>query len=408
MNKEYHPIANIFPLMTGEEYEALKADIASNGLLEPIWLHPDGRIIDGRNRYRACMAVGAEAKFRTWEGDGSLVTFVVSLNLHRRHLTSSQRGALAVDILPMLEAEAKERKAEAGRSAAPGKPAEKDVEIIPHLSPLAFDDTGRARAQAAAILNTNERYVSDAKRIAEEAPEVFEMVREGTVNMPAAKQLAGLDANKRASVLSDLRERGVDDVGGREVRQSLRTVSQQEKKQPPPLPSNKYRVWYADPPWAYGNSGVIGDSDNYGRAERHYPTMSIDELCQMGPEIKDACEDDAVLFLWVTSPLLEECFPVIRAWGFKYKTSFVWDKVGHNYGHYNSVRHELLLICTKGSCTPDNKTLYDSVVSIEKSTIHSQKPEEFREMIDSLYTWGNRIELFSRSDANGWDRWGNE
>lgn len=401
MNKEYHPIANIFPLMTGEEYEALKADIASNGLLEPIWLHPDGRIIDGRNRYRACMAVGAKAKFRTWEGDGSLVTFVVSLNLHRRHLTSSQRGALAVDILPMLEAEAKERQG-ARNDLVPTSVKELTQVFQPEPEPH------RAAQQAAAILNTNRQYVSDAKRIAEEAPEVFEMVREGAVNMPAAKQLAGLDANKRASVLSDLRERGVDDVGGREVRQSLRTVNQQEKKQPPPLPSNKYRVWYADPPWAYGNSGVIGDSDNYGRAERHYPTMSIDELCQMGPEIKDACEDDAVLFLWVTSPLLEECFPVIRAWGFKYKTSFVWDKVGHNYGHYNSVRHELLLICTKGSCTPDNKTLYDSVVSIEKSTIHSQKPEEFREMIDSLYTWGNRIELFSRSDANGWDRWGNE
>ena len=55
--------------------------------------------------------------------------------------------------------------------------------------------------------------------------------------------------------------------------------------------------------------------------------MSIDELCAMGPDIKAACDDDAVLFMWVTSPLLEECFPVIKAWGFKYKTSFVWDKV---------------------------------------------------------------------------------
>ncbi len=125
-------------------------------------------------------------------------------------------------------------------------------------------------------------------------------------------------------------------------------------------------------------------------------------------QIKEMADANAVMFMWVTSPLLEECFDVIRAWGFKYKTSFVWDKVGHNYGHYNSVRHELLLICTRGSCVPDTKTLYDSVVSVEKSSVHSEKPAEFRRIIDDLYTYGNRIELFARADVEGWDRWGNE
>lgn len=176
----------------------------------------------------------------------------------------------------------------------------------------------------------------------------------------------------------------------------------------PSLPEQKYRVWYADPPWKYGNAGVIGETDNYGHVARHYPAMSIDELSAMGTQIREVCEPDAVLFMWVTSPLLEECFPVISAWGFQYKTSFVWDKVGHNYGHYNSVRHELLLVCTRGSCTPDAPTLYDSVVSIEKSRKHSEKPEDFRRMIESLYLHGKRIELFARSAADGWDTWGNE
>lgn len=175
-----------------------------------------------------------------------------------------------------------------------------------------------------------------------------------------------------------------------------------------PVPSAKYRVFYADPPWQYGNAGVINESDSYGRAERHYPVMSIAELCEMGTQVKGVSEQDAVLFLWVTSPLLAECMPVITAWGFQYKTSFVWDKVGHNFGHYNSVRHEFLLVCTRGSCTPDTPTLYDSVVSIEKSRKHSEKPEEFRQMIDALYTHGKRIELFARTTVDGWDSWGNE
>ena len=161
----------------------------------------------------------------------------------------------------------------------------------------------------------------------------------------------------------------------------------------------KYRVIYADPPWNYGDKQ---DTEKLGGAVKHYTTMTIDELC----DLPVPSEKDAVLFMWVTSPLLEECFEVINAWGFKYKSSFVWDKVAHNMGHYNSVRHEFLLICTKGNCTPDVPKLYDSVVSIER-TEHSRKPHEFREMIDTLYPAGERLEMFAREAPEGWDVWGN-
>ena len=124
--------------------------------------------------------------------------------------------------------------------------------------------------------------------------------------------------------------------------------------------------------------------------------------------VPETLDENAVLFLWTTSPLLEEAFAVIRAWGFKYKASFVWDKIKHNMGHYNSVRHEFLLIATRGSCTPDVSKLFDSVVSVERSAKHSEKPEIFREMIDTLYTSGRKIELFARKSVPGWDVWGNQ
>ena len=124
--------------------------------------------------------------------------------------------------------------------------------------------------------------------------------------------------------------------------------------------------------------------------------------------VADIVDDDAVLFLWVTSPLLADCWPIIEAWGFKYKTSFVWDKVKHNMGHYNSVRHELLLVCTRGSCVPDVSELFDSVQSIERSDKHSEKPQEFREIIETLYTHGDKLELFSRGRYPGWHVHGNE
>ena len=170
-----------------------------------------------------------------------------------------------------------------------------------------------------------------------------------------------------------------------------------------PFPDKKYQVIYADPPWKYGDQFLI---DGYKiSAEQHYPTMSIDELCVL--PVKELAEDNAVLFLWVTSPLLEDSFRIIHAWGFEYKTSFVWDKVKHNMGHYNSVRHEFLLVCVRGSCTPDNPHLFDSVQTIER-TEHSVKPDGFRNIIDTLYTTGNRIELFARNSSDGWKVWGNE
>ncbi|MEJ7871741.1 MAG: MT-A70 family methyltransferase, partial [Rubrobacteraceae bacterium] len=180
-----------------------------------------------------------------------------------------------------------------------------------------------------------------------------------------------------------------------------------------PWPDDTYRVIYADPPWEYSSSGL----DQYGPAERHYTTMSTEKLCALDDEEKEGfasrvrvlTAEEAVLFMWATSPTLPDALEVIEAWGFKYKSSFVWDKVGHNYGHYNSVRHELLLVATKGSCLPDNSELYDSVVTVDKTSIHSQKPEVFREMIDNLYQYGPRIELFLRGEApEGWAGWGNE
>lgn len=75
-----------------------------------------------------------------------------------------------------------------------------------------------------------------------------------------------------------------------------------------------------------------------GGAVKHYDTMPLEDICALPVP----AADNAVLFLWVTSPMLEDAFKVINAWGFKYKSSFVWDKVSHNMGHYNSVRHELL------------------------------------------------------------------
>jgi N6-adenosine-specific RNA methylase IME4 len=192
--------------------------------------------------------------------------------------------------------------------------------------------------------------------------------------------------------------------GKKRFNEIKREMKKAELQSAAKLPDAKFRAIYADPPWSYNDKCDAGSVQS-GGAEKHYPSMTISELCEM--PIAKLCEPDAVLFLWVTSPLLEECFPIIKAWGFAYKSSFVWDKVKHNMGHYNSVRHEFLLVCTRGSCTPDNKKLHDSVVSVER-TKHSAKPEVFRSIIEELYPHGKRLELFARKQSKGWDAYGNQ
>jgi hypothetical protein len=87
----FHPAADLFPLLTGKEYAALRDDVAAHGQREDIVLL-DGQILDGRNRYRVCRELGLEPRCRAWDGEGSPVAFVLSANLHRRHLDASQRA----------------------------------------------------------------------------------------------------------------------------------------------------------------------------------------------------------------------------------------------------------------------------------------------------------------------------
>ncbi len=164
----FHPYANLFPMMSESELSDLADDIQKNGQREPIWLL-SGQILDGRNRYRACQAVGIEPITLDYEGDDPLA-FVVSLNLKRRHLTESQRAMVAAS-LETLEH---------------GQRADLARDANLHVSPV-------TREQAADMLQVSPRSVATAAKIERESPTpVAEAVRAGVMSLNLAAKVAEL------------------------------------------------------------------------------------------------------------------------------------------------------------------------------------------------------------------------
>lgn len=181
-----HAAADAFPMMDSESFEKLVSDISENGLREPIVLY-EGHILDGRNRHAACVRLNREPGTVEWDGEGSLVKYVVSMNVHRRHLSSSQLAIIAEEMLPMLAAEAKERQ----RKAIQNRDEKGRATPVPKIVGEAVGSEkhdGEAAQEAAEMFGTNRQYVSDAAKIKEASPELAEKVRAGELTIPEAKR----------------------------------------------------------------------------------------------------------------------------------------------------------------------------------------------------------------------------
>ena len=175
----------------------------------------------------------------------------------------------------------------------------------------------------------------------------------------------------------------------------------------------KYNIIYADPPWEYK---VWSKATGLGRsAESHYKTMTKKDIQNMSDVIEKISERDAVLFMWVTYPCLEEGLELINKWGFKYKTcGFSWVKLNKRkdtpftgMGYYTRANNEICLLATKGKPLKRQSKAVKQIV-MSKIREHSRKPDEVRDRIVELFGDLPRIELFARQEVGGWDCWGNE
>lgn len=187
----------------------------------------------------------------------------------------------------------------------------------------------------------------------------------------------------------------------------------------PLLPTDKFDIIYADPPWHYNGKmqfdrssatkETIDLSKNIfiSSACFKYPTLKTDELKKL--RVQEIASNDCLLFMWSTNPHLDQAIDLGKAWGFEYKTvAFVWNKMVHNPGKYTLSYCELCLLFKRGRIpTPRGARNIKQLINVPRGK-HSEKPAEVAKNIEMMFLHHRRIELFARRKLPGWTTWGLE
>jgi N6-adenosine-specific RNA methylase IME4 len=160
----------------------------------------------------------------------------------------------------------------------------------------------------------------------------------------------------------------------------------------------KFGTIYADPPWLYDNQVTRAATGN------HYGGMTVEELCDL--PVRELAADASHLHLWTTNAFLFECPKILDAWGFEFRSTFIWCKSQMGIGNYWRNSHEILLTAIRGDAKRFNDHSMMSWLETERGK-HSAKPEQVRHMLEKASP-GPRLELFGRSPADGWTVWGNQ
>jgi N6-adenosine-specific RNA methylase IME4/ParB-like chromosome segregation protein Spo0J len=350
----------LIPPLSQQELEGLERSLCEEGCRDPIvaW---EGIIVDGHHRYRLCRkhTIPFKVVEKDFQNRDDAKIWIIENQFARRNVTDFTRCILALEVEPLLAAQARERQREAGRRKLPQK----------HASP--HSEAGETRDAVARLAGVSHDTIRKAKLILEKASE---------------EEKAEL--SRSDSKLT--------------IHQVYRRLRQEQLRTPtPPLPGDKYELIYCDPPWRYAFTQFESRA-----IESHYPTMTFEELSAL--PVPSIAADDCVLFMWAPSCKLEEALRLIADWGFTYRSCAVWVKCRLSFGYYFRNEHELLLLSTKGSPpTPWPENRPPSVI-VAPRTQHSKKPDLVYEVLERMYPGLRKIELFARECRKGWAVWGNQ
>lgn len=368
---------NLLPPLHEEEFKELEKDIVQKGCLQPlvIW---GGILIDGYHRYRICQKHNIPFSVKELEFNSryEALFWAWSQQKNRRNLTKYDLSKAALRFKPAIE----ERALENQRNSL------KQYGSVCHNSDERID----TKKEIAKIAGVSHDTIHRVEVIETKAPEfIKEKLKKGEMSINQA-----YNAVRKEEKIKKVEEKIKENR--KAPRDGFVDIYNTDRK---------FNIIYADPPWKYWTSGQKN-------ASNHYKCMCIDELCEV--PVKSIADNNCILFLWVTYPILQECFKVIEAWGFKYSTcGFAWFKENRKSGSFfigcgswTRANSELCLIATKGHV----ERLDASISQVIHTPVqeHSRKPHETYGKIARLVGELPRIELFARRTEPGWSCWGNE
>jgi N6-adenosine-specific RNA methylase IME4/ParB-like chromosome segregation protein Spo0J len=339
------------------DLRSLADSIGEVGLLHPIVVTPEGRLIAGQRRLEACRILG-------WE---DVPVTVIDLyqaargeaheNFVRKDLLPSEIVALKRAIEPLERRDARERQ---GHSA------------LCHPATVAEGQrgySGEARDKIARYLGVGRTTIDRAEAVVEAAEEEPEEYGHLVVQMDRSGNVAS--AYRRLNV-----QRQAEELD----------------REPPPLPTGPFRVIVADPPWQYETGGALP-----------YPTMAIDDI--KGMPVGGIAEENALLWLWTTNAHLRVAFEVVDAWGFEYKGLLTWVKDRMGTGDWLRGQTEHCLLAIRGK--PVFLHGGHATVIHAARREHSRKPEEFYALVEQTCP-GSKVEIFARQERTGWQAFGDQ
>jgi N6-adenosine-specific RNA methylase IME4/ParB-like chromosome segregation protein Spo0J len=354
MKRSYQMFAPLSP----QEYEALKEDIRERGILVPVEVDDRGNVLDGHHRQRIAkeLKIDCPVVVRAGLAEHEKRLHAITMNVARRQVTDAQKVLLGMQVEGDVAERARRRMLAGGAELSMGTTRDEVARLVGL-------GTGR----------TYDRYKKFFLVLDDDS--IRERARLGELSMREVRRLYLLEVKRKR--IEDLQSKAVGD-----------------------LPSGKFHVILADPPWTY-QSRMPG---RVASRTEPYPVMSTEEIIAVPiPAAKDA-----VLFLWTTNPMVVEALKVMEGWGFEYRTNAVWVKDKTGMGYYVRQQHELVLIGRRGDFpTPHPARRPPSVIQATRGR-HSEKPIVLYELIEKMYPGFRYLEVFARTRRPGWIGWGNE
>jgi N6-adenosine-specific RNA methylase IME4 len=340
------------------DLRSLAESIEEVGLLHPVVVTPEGRLIAGQRRLEACRLLG-------WR---DVPVTVVDLyqaargeaheNFVRKDLLPSEIVALKRAIEPLESREARQRQGHKADLCLPATVAEGQRA-----------SGGETRDKIARYLGVGRTTIERAEAVieaAEDEPEEFGYLVE---QMDRSGKVAGVF--RRLTIMKQAREL---------------------EAAPPALPMGPFNVIVADPPWRYESGASLP-----------YPTMALEDIKAM--PVRDIADENSILWLWTTNAHLRVAFEVVESWGFEYKTILTWVKDRIGTGDWLRGQTEHCILSARGRPVIQLANQTTALNGIRRE--HSRKPEEFYALVDQLCP-GSKVELFSRQQRQGWRAFGNQ